>query len=129
MTAKVFPNVAAAVWLVCCVGCHSGSIERVTTANATWQGKAGTAVTITQSKGTNDLEGAKNVGFQLGWFQHDKEFWEVADFTVPVMRLGPDTITLFFSNEETDAFMLSHLTAEFRRGGVSIVRCNDKTIC
>jgi hypothetical protein len=56
---------------------------------ATWQGTIGTAVTITQSKGTKEFEGAKYVGFEFCQWGRSGAFWGIADFSVPVMKLEP----------------------------------------
>ena len=120
-----------AVLVVGLVGCCSGvSAETVSTTKAIWEGKAGTAVTITQSGGTKDLEGVKTVSFELCGWRSDDEFWEVADFTVPVMKLEPREVTLFFSADDlSGAMMLEHLLSEFRRGKARISRCHPDRLC
>jgi hypothetical protein len=105
-------------------GCRSGvTAETVSTAKATWQGTIGTAVTITQSKGTKEFEGAKCVGFEFCQWGRSGEFWEIADFSVPVMKLEPTAVTLFFSTDAEDASMLEHLPCEFLAGKARIARC------
>jgi len=105
-------------------GCCSGmTAETVSTAKATWQGTIGTAVTITQSMGTKEFEGAKYVGFEFCQWGRSGEFWEIADFSVPVMKLEPTAVTLFFSTDPEDAGMLEHLPSEFRAGKARIARC------
>ena len=85
-------------------GCCSGfRPETVSTAKATWQGEVGTAVTITQSGGTKELEGVKSVSFRLCGRSRNNDLWAVADFTVPVMKLEPNAVTLFFSTDPLDA--------------------------
>jgi hypothetical protein len=66
-TVGLHATVVLAVWVTigCCSGVHT---ETLSTTKATWEGKAGTAVTITQSDGTQELEGAKSVSFEFcGW--------------------------------------------------------------
>jgi hypothetical protein len=79
--------------------------ETVSMAKATGQGTIGMAVTITQSKGTKEFEGAKYVGFEFCQWGRSGEFWEIADFGVPVMKLEPS------------------LPSEFRAGKARIARC------
>ncbi len=112
-------------------GCCSGmTAETISTAKATWQGTIGTAVTITQSKGTKEFEGAKYVGFEFcQWRGSSGEFWEIADFRVPVMKLEPTAVTLFFSSDPGDARMLEHLPSEFRAGKARIARCLTSEGC
>lgn len=56
---------AVLVTIGCCSGVHP---ETLSTTKATREGKAGTAVTITQSDGTQELEGANSVSFEFcGW--------------------------------------------------------------
>ena len=122
MTLALFRITATALLCALAVGlagCCSGvTAETVSTAKATWQGTIGTAVTITQSKGTNGLEGDKYVSFVFCGGRSDGEFWEIADFTVPVMKLDPNAVTLFFSTDPQDAETLEHLPAEIRAGRV-----------
>ena len=111
-------------------GCCSGvTAETISTAKATWQGKIGTAVTITQSKGTKELEGAKYVSLEFCGGRSSGEFWEIADFTVPVMKLESDAVTLFLSTDPQDATTLEHLPAEFRAGKVKIAGCHKDRDC
>jgi len=109
--------------------CHGVYPETISTTKVTWEGKAGTAIRITQSGGTKELEGVKTVGFELCGWQGSGEFWEVADFTVPVMKLEPNGVTVFFSDQEPDPSMLQHLLPEFRAGKVGISGCHPDRTC
>jgi hypothetical protein len=82
-------------------GCCSGvRPETITTTKATWEGKAGTAVTITQSAGTKELEGVKSVSFKFCGWRNGSGFealvWMPADFTVPVTNLEPQAVYIIF---------------------------------
>jgi hypothetical protein len=118
---------AVLVTIGCCSGVHP---ETLSTTKATWEGKVGTAVTITQHDGTQELQGAKSVSFKFCEWRTDDEFWEVADFTVPVMKLEPKAVTLFFSADDSSgAMMLEHLPSEFRAGRTSILGCHPDGDC
>jgi hypothetical protein len=112
-------------------GCCSGyPPETVSTTKATWYGQVGTAVTITQSRGTKQFENAKRVGFEFcQWKSSGDKFWEIADFSVPVMKLEPATVTLFFSTDSQEAQMLVHIPSEFRNGKARLVRCLTSGDC
>lgn len=133
MNSKSFRTIAPACLIALglgLAGCCSGmKAETISTAKATWQGTIGTAVTMTQSKGTRELEGAKYVSFESCGGRSSGEFWQIADFTVPVMRLEPNAVTLFFSTDPEDASMLEHLPAEIRAGKVRIARCLTSRDC
>jgi hypothetical protein len=101
----------------CCSGLHP---ETVSTAKTTWLGKVGTAVTLTLSNGTKELEGAKYVSFESCGGRSSGEFRQIADFSVPVMKLEPQSVTVFFSTDPQDATMLEDLSAEFRAGRMRI---------
>ena len=87
------------------------------------------AVTITQSTGTKEIESANYVGFEFCEWGRSGEFWEIADFSVPVMKLEPNAVTLFFSTDPQDAQMLEHLPSEFCAGRVRIARCLTSRDC
>jgi len=114
----------------CCAGVHP---ETISTAKATWQGKAGVAVTITQNAGTKDLEGVESVSFKFcGWRSGSgfvRPVWMPADFTVPVMKLKPQAVTLFFFTDSGDTNMIEALQAEFRSGKVTLSGCHPDRIC
>ena len=115
-------------------GCCSGvKPETITTTKATWEGKAGMAATITQSGGTKELEGVKSVSFKLcGWMSGSgfvAPVWMPADFTVPVMKLEPQAVTLFFYKDCGDTNMIEALQAEFRPGKVTLSGCHPDRIC
>jgi len=56
---------------------------------------------------TEQLEGAGEVGIECD--RSDKgEYWTVSDFTVPVLKLEPRALTLFFSNGESDSEVPGH---------------------
>ena len=83
----------------------------------------------TQSKGTKEIESAQCVGFEFCEWGRRGEFWEIADFSVPVMKLEPNAVTLFFSTDPEDATMLEHLPLEFRAGSVRVARCLTSRDC
>ena len=63
-----------------------------------WQGHPGTAVTIRVVTGTKKFEGSPYVGFG----EVSGRGWVISDFIVPVMKLEPRSVTVFFANDETD---------------------------
>jgi hypothetical protein len=87
------------------------------------------AVTITQSAGTKELAGVKSVGFELCGRSRHNDLWLVADFTVPVMKVEPNSVTLFFSTDPLDATILEQLPIEVRAGKVRISGCHPDRIC
>jgi hypothetical protein len=113
------------------LGCdvHSGlrSAQRLSTEPTLWQGDPGTAVTIRFSSGTEQLEGASRVGFKFA--PSKGVFWEIADFTVPVMKREPHAVTLFFSNEAGDLTVLSHLPEEIKARTLRVVPCHPDRVC
>jgi hypothetical protein len=115
-------------------GCCSGfRPETISTTKATWQGKAGKAVTITQSAGTKGLEGAESVSFKFCGWRSGSGFvapvWMPADFAVPVMKLEPQAVTLFSFSDYGDTNMIEALQAEFRAGKVRIAACHPDRVC
>ena len=108
---------------------HSGlrNAQRLSTESTLWQGNHGTAVTIRFSSGTKQLEGASRVGFKFG--PSKGVFWEIADFTVPVMKLEPNAVTLFFSKEAQDLTVLSHLPEEIKARTLRVVPCHPDSVC
>jgi hypothetical protein len=115
-------------------GCYLGvHPETISTAKATWQGKAGVAVTITQNAGTKELEGVESVSFEFcGWGSgrgFEAPIWVPADFTVPVMKLEPQAVTLFFTADYGDTNMIEALRGEFRAGKVTPSGCHPDRIC
>ena len=114
----------------CCSNVHP---ETISTAKVTWQGQVGTAVTITQSSGTKELEGVKTVSFKFCGWRKDAGFeapiWMPADFTVSVMNLEPHAVTLFFSPDYGEPHMIEAVQAEFRAGKVSVSGCHPDQIC
>jgi hypothetical protein len=114
----------------CCLGVHP---ETISTAKATWDGKAGVAVTITQNAGTKELEGVESVSFEFcGWGSgrgFEAPIWVPADFTVPVMKLEPQAVTLFFTADYGDTNMIEALRGEFRAGKVTPSGCHPDRIC
>src|SRR5690348_1214244 len=114
------------------VGCDAGgelrSAHRLSTEPTTWLGHPGTAVTIQFETSTEQFKGARDVGFK---FRHSNngEFWDIADFTVPVMKVEPRAVTLFFANRESDSVVLSHLPEEIRSGALRLVPCDPNRVC
>lgn len=112
------------------VGCDMHSVRSaqcLSTEPTLWQGKPGTAVTIVFSSGTEQLKGASEVGFKFG--PSKGVFWEIADFTVPVMKLEPNAVTLFFSNEAQALTVLSHLPEEIKARTLRVVPCHPDRVC
>ena len=109
------------------VACETRA-KQLSTEPATWRGNPGTAVTIQFVTGTEQFRGAREVGFKFG---HSKkgEFWDIADFTVPVMKVEPCAVTLFFANGASDSIVLSHLPEEITAGTLRLVPCNPDSIC
>jgi hypothetical protein len=125
LNATMFLTVLAMGLSGCCLGIRR---ETISTVEAKWQGKVGIAFTVTQSEGTKKLEGAQSVSFKLcRW--GTSEFREPTDFTVPVIKIDPRAITLFFSTDYSDLVMLGHLPSEFREGRVTIVGCHPGRVC
>jgi hypothetical protein len=114
------------------VGCDARgelrSARRLSTEPTTWLGHPGTAVTIQFETVTEQFKGARDVGFK---FHHSNkgEFWDIADFTVPVMKVEPRAVTLFFANREKDSVVLSHLPEEIRAGALGLVPCDPNRVC
>src|ERR1700751_162006 len=99
-------------------GCGSGvHPETISMAKATWKGKPGKVVTITQSGGTKDLEGAHTVSFEFCGWRSGSGFvaptWMPADFTVAVMKLEPQAVSLFFFSDYGDTYIIEPLQGEF----------------
>ena len=111
------------------VGCERslGGAQGLSTEPIVWRGRPGTAVTIRLATSTEQLERARDVAFKSG--QWRGEFWEIADFTVPVMKLEPRAVTLFFSNDEVHSFVLSHLREEIMAGTLRVVPCDPERVC
>ena len=114
----------------CCSGVHP---ETISTAKIAWQGKVGRAATITQSRGTKELEGVKSVSFKLCGWRSGSGFWEPAwmptDYTVPVLQLESHAVTVFFSTDYDDTKVLEYLPTEFRAGKVRFSGCHPDRIC
>jgi hypothetical protein len=113
------------------VGCEGRSelrsAQRLSTEPTSCQGNPGTAATIRFATGTEQLKGASRVGFKFA--QNKGVFWEIADFSVPVMKLEPRAVTLFFSNEAQDLTVLSHLPEEIRAGTLRVLPCDPDKVC
>ena len=114
------------------VGPELRSAQQLSTEPTTWRGNPGTAVTIRFATGTEQLEGAREVGFK---FARSKGlFWEIdvneiSDFIMPVMKLYPRAATLFFSTGESDSTVLSHLPEEIRAGTLRVIPCDPNKVC
>lgn len=117
----------AAISIGCEDGRSLGGAQGLSTEPTTWLGNPGTAVTIRFATGTERLKGAHEVHFKSG--RSKGEFWEVADFTVPVMKLEPRAVTLFFSNDEEHSFVLSHVSEEIGSRTLRVVPCYSATVC
>jgi len=125
LNATMFLTVFAMGLSGCCLGIRR---ETISTVEAKWQGKVGIAFTVTQSEGTKKLEGAQSVSFKFCRWR-TSEFREPTDFRVPVIKIDPHAITLFFSTDYSDLVMLGHLPSEFRGGRVTIVGCHPGRVC
>jgi hypothetical protein len=128
--------VVAALSVGCEVGPQLRSAQGLSTEPTTWRGNPGTAVTIRFATSTKQLEGAGGVGFKFRnegifcRFMDCGPFWEIADFTVPVIKLEPRAVVLFFSkNRDSDSIVLSHLPEEIRAGTLRVIPCNPNRVC
>jgi hypothetical protein len=98
-------------------------------------GNPGTAVTIRFATGTEQLNGAGDVAFRFGRRgpygpgKKQGEFWAISDFTVPVMKLEPQAVPLFFANREDNSMVLSQLPEQIRAGTLGIIPCHPDRVC
>jgi hypothetical protein len=125
--------VALAVLLIGCARQSeiSGIEKLVSTEKATWGGQSGTAVTIWLKMGTKELQGASRVGLALvhpALSDNPDVFFQVSDFTLPIMKVEPQTVTLFFSGEG-DHVLVDHLGAELRAGNIALHPCVPNRVC
>jgi len=127
------------------------STEPATWHGGAWDGKSGTAVTIQFKDGTEQFWGAEDVRFE---FDHSIScheigvgdpcgqlkngvFWQVADFTVPVMKREPHALTLFFLNDanegderyQTNLRVLEQLPDQIEAGTLAVIPCIPDRIC
>ena len=114
------------------IGCDSPAIGTVlSTEKMMWNAQSGTAVTISLERRTEDLQGASRVG--LGFIRpalsdNPDEYFQVSDFTVPVMKVDPQSVTLFFPAQD-DQIVLNHLPAELRAGNAWLHACVPNRVC
>jgi len=96
--------------------------------SASWHGVNGKAVTLWLSSGTEELQGAEEVAihFENG---PGEPFWDIADFTVPVVKVEGQAVTLFFSHDAQEGRVLSDLLARLQEGEVILVRCPLDGVC
>ena len=57
----------------------------------------GTPVTIYLKNGTGGYEGVGAVTLNFGGWERPGVYWSVFDFTLPVMNVEPQAVTLFVS--------------------------------
>ena len=115
----------AALSVGCDVTPQLRGAQELSTEPATWRGYSGTAVTIRFATGTELLKGADTVAFRFG-----REPLHISDFTVPVMKLEPRAVTLFFfANSEVHSEILSRLREQVRAGTLGIVPCDPNKVC
>jgi len=108
-------------------GCGRSGTERlVSMEKASWHGTNGTAVTIWLKGGTKDLRAAKSVGMHL---TGPRRTHDPADLTVPVMRVEPQLVTLFFYPEVGEGLLNGDLQAELQAGTVDIFKCDPGELC
>jgi hypothetical protein len=71
------------------------------------------------------------VGFGFGHRGLSKKdaFSETSDFVVPVMKLEPRAVTLFFSNGEPHSTVLSRLPEEVSAGALVVIPCVPDRVC
>jgi hypothetical protein len=125
----------AALSVGCDVGPQLRGAQQLSTEPTTWLGNPGTAVTIRFATGTEQLKGAGDVAFRFGHRgpygpgKKQGEFWGISDFTVPVMKLEPRAVTLFFGNSEIDSNVLSQLPEQIRAGTLGVVPCDPSKVC
>jgi hypothetical protein len=114
------------------IGCERFIPERVIAREkATWRGKSGVALTITQTFGTNYLDGATDVSFipaPVRWQGYG--FWAVSDLTFPIMRVEARRVTIFFYDDHPcSSLFLSTLPDALLAGTVAIHPCSPTGIC
>ena len=89
------------------VGCDDryslGGTQGLSTEPTMWRGSHGTAVTIRFATGTERLEGAQEVTFRVDQWYPSRKYWWISKFAVPVMKLEPRAVTLFFSEGEEES--------------------------
>jgi hypothetical protein len=109
------------------------SVKGLSTEPTTWHGFPGTAVTIQFNKGTNQFwvgtdRPVQSVGFYFAppVPPSDKRFIfvQVGDFEVPVMKVAPHAVTLFFRNDETSLGVLEHLPDQIEAGTLKVFPCD-----
>jgi hypothetical protein len=79
----------------------------------------GTPVMIYLKNGTRGYEGVAAVTLNFGGRERAGIFWSVFDFTLPVMNVEPQAVTLFVSGRDQE--MLIRLRTALKQGSFEIV--------
>src|SRR5579864_6057939 len=119
-------HITDATFLTKCAGpTPDHSAQKLSTAPTTWRGRSGTAVTIGFTTGAERFKGAEEDAIRS---DRPGEFY-VFDFTVPVMKLEPRALTLFFPNSETHSQLLKLLPEAIREETLIIIPCEPDRVC
>jgi hypothetical protein len=92
--------------------------------SASWRGIEGTAVTIRLDREIKNWQGGDTAGYIFGGGQ-----LQIFDYTKPILKVEGQTVTLFFSHNETDNLVISKLPQGLHDGSVDIVRCDPDRVC
>lgn len=71
-----------------------------------------------------NLQDGDTVGFIFGG-----DFPRIFDYTMPVLKVEGQTVTLFFYGDETNNEVLHALPQGLRDGSIRIVRCDPHSVC
>src|SRR5215469_17629242 len=98
-----------------------------------WNGENGVAATIWLKRGTERLQGVKQVGIELPGVQVQTpggmRYANVSDFATPVMKVDPQTVTIFFRMDETSQLVLGGVRQYLPEGTVTFVACGrDRSV-
>jgi hypothetical protein len=98
-----------------------------------WNGENGVATTIWLKRGTERLQGVKQVGIELPGVQVQTpggmRYANVSDFATPVMKVDPQTVTIFFRMDETSQLVLGGVRQYLPEGTVTFVACGrDRSV-